>query len=99
LSLSEFLFCAQKSRTDASNFDKDFTSEEPVLTAVDPTVLGAINQDEFAGFSFVNDDFGKVPRPVATTSNGSPLACRQPSAGIVNEQLSGSGPPADNTQL
>lgn len=48
-----------KTRTDVSNFDKDFTSEEPILTPVDPAIVKAINQEEFAGFSFVNDDFGK----------------------------------------
>ena len=42
-----------------SNFDKDFTSEEPILTPVDPAIVKAINQEEFAGFSFVNEDFGK----------------------------------------
>ncbi|KAL5009255.1 hypothetical protein ScPMuIL_014836 [Solemya velum] len=49
-----------KSKTDANNFDKDFTSEEPSLTPVDPSVAKAINQDEFRGFSFVNPDYGKL---------------------------------------
>lgn len=49
-----------KSRTDTSNFDKDFTSEKPNLTPADPAVIMAINQTEFAGFSFVNEDFGKL---------------------------------------
>lgn len=50
----------QKSKVDASNFDKDFTTEEPVLTPVDPAVVKAINQEEFRGFSFVNQDYGKL---------------------------------------
>lgn len=50
----------QKSRTDANNFDKDFTSEEPTLTPVDMSVVKAINQEEFQGFSFINPDYGKL---------------------------------------
>lgn len=49
-----------KSRTDANNFDKDFTSEEPTLTPVDMNVVKAINQEEFQGFSFINPDYGKM---------------------------------------
>ncbi|XP_048732224.1 calcium-independent protein kinase C-like isoform X2 [Ostrea edulis] len=49
-----------KSRTDANNFDKDFTSEEPTLTPVDPSVVKTINQEEFHGFSFINPDYGKL---------------------------------------
>ena len=49
-----------KSKTDANNFDKDFTSEEPTLTPVDPSVVKAINQEEFSGFSFINPDYGKT---------------------------------------
>ncbi|KAK3093554.1 hypothetical protein FSP39_017258 [Pinctada imbricata] len=48
-----------KSKTDANNFDKDFTTEEPTLTPVDSSVVRAINQEEFNGFSFINPDFGK----------------------------------------
>lgn len=50
----------QKSKTDANNFDKDFTTEEPNLTPVDPAVVKAINQEEFRGFSFMNPDYGKL---------------------------------------
>ncbi|XP_023215923.1 calcium-independent protein kinase C-like isoform X4 [Centruroides sculpturatus] len=46
-----------KTKRDVNNFDSDFTKEEPVLTPVNPEVLRNINQDEFAGFSFVNEDF------------------------------------------
>ncbi|XP_064623226.1 calcium-independent protein kinase C-like isoform X2 [Lineus longissimus] len=49
-----------KNRTDANNFDKDFTSEEPVLTPVDPAIVKAINQEEFRGFSFINPEYGKL---------------------------------------
>ena len=49
----------QKMQTDVSNFDKDFTSEEPSLTPVDPAIVKAINQEEFSGFSFINEDFAK----------------------------------------
>ena len=61
-------FTTQKSRTDTANFDKDFTSEEPTLTPVDPAIIKAINQEEFAGFSFINDDFGKFQPSSAASS-------------------------------
>ena len=50
----------QKSKVDANNFDRDFTSEEPTLTPVDAAVVKAINQEEFRGFSFINPDYGKL---------------------------------------
>nr|CAI5857550.1 unnamed protein product [Callosobruchus analis] len=46
-----------KSRKDVTNFDAEFTREEPVLTPVSNEVLQSINQDEFQGFSIVNRDF------------------------------------------
>ncbi|KAG8177378.1 hypothetical protein JTE90_015932 [Oedothorax gibbosus] len=46
-----------KTKRDVNNFDADFTKEEPVLTPVSSEVLRNINQDEFRGFSFVNDDY------------------------------------------
>jgi len=46
-----------KSKKDASNFDADFTKEDPVLTPVDPAVVRTINQEEFRGFSFYNPDY------------------------------------------
>lgn len=55
-----YVLFIQKSRTDANNFDKDFTSEEPTLTPVDMSVVKAINQEEFQGFSFINPDYGKL---------------------------------------
>jgi len=52
-------FCIlQKSRTDASNFDRQFTAEHPTLTPIDSAIVNNITQDEFRGFSFVNEDFG-----------------------------------------
>lgn len=53
--LPEYL---QKSPKDALNFDVEFTKEEPVLTPVPNDVVRTINQDEFAGFTFVNPNFG-----------------------------------------
>lgn len=47
----------QKTKRDVNNFDQDFTKEEPVLTPVSSEVLRNINQDEFRGFSFVNEDY------------------------------------------
>jgi novel protein kinase C epsilon type len=56
---NKFLFChLQRSARDAVNFDTEFTREEPVLTPVPNDVVRCINQDEFAGFSFVNKEFG-----------------------------------------
>ncbi|XP_076463892.1 calcium-independent protein kinase C-like [Babylonia areolata] len=49
-----------KSKVDANNFDRDFTSEEPTLTPVEVAVVKAINQEEFRGFSFINPDYGKL---------------------------------------
>ncbi|PAA84343.1 hypothetical protein BOX15_Mlig017028g1, partial [Macrostomum lignano] len=46
-----------RSRTDAGNFDRDFTSEEARLTPIDPETVQAIQQEEFASFSFFNDDY------------------------------------------
>ncbi|KAJ3079706.1 Serine/threonine kinase, partial [Quaeritorhiza haematococci] len=42
------------SPTDVSNFDKEFTSEQPVLTPID-SVLSQTAQEEFADFNFVSD--------------------------------------------
>lgn len=50
------IFRQQKTRRDVNNFDSDFTKEEPVLTPVNPEVLKTIDQKEFVGFSFVNED-------------------------------------------
>ncbi|KAM7361163.1 protein kinase C isoform 1-T3 [Cochliomyia hominivorax] len=47
-----------KNPRDANNFDTEFTKEEPVLTPIGNDIVRCINQDEFAGFSFVNPKFG-----------------------------------------
>ena len=59
------VFFLQKNKKDPSNFDSEFTKEDPVLTPVNPEVVRTINQQEFGGFSFYNQDFGKL----ATTSS------------------------------
>ncbi|XP_055333340.1 calcium-independent protein kinase C-like isoform X2 [Paramacrobiotus metropolitanus] len=46
-----------KSKRTTENFDPEFTKEDPVLTPIDSTIVQGINQEEFVGFSFVNDDF------------------------------------------
>lgn len=43
--------------TDTSNFDQEFTREQPTLTPVH-TQLSAADQQEFAGFSWVSAVFG-----------------------------------------
>ncbi|XP_053671029.1 LOW QUALITY PROTEIN: protein kinase C-like [Anopheles nili] len=47
-----------RSARDALNFDTEFTKEDPVLTLVPNDIIRCINQDEFAGFSFTNPEFG-----------------------------------------
>jgi len=49
-----------KNRKDALNFDSEFTKEDPNLTPVNQEILKTINQEEFAGFSFENLEFGKL---------------------------------------
>jgi len=69
------------------------------LTPVDPAIIKAINQEEFAGFSFINDDYGKfqpsstalsVPniRPAAETEN--PVQDDQPTAAAAAEAAASS---------
>lgn len=53
----------QKGRKDAVNFDAEFTKEDPVLTAINEEVVRAINQEEFRGFSFVNQVFKPSAAP------------------------------------
>ena len=59
----------QTSRFDVANFDKDFTSKEPTLTPTEPAIIKAINQDEFVGFSFVNDDYKRPDVAPASGTN------------------------------
>ena len=47
----------QTSRLDVGNFDKEFTSKEPKLSVIDPSIVNKINQDEFCNFSFVNSEY------------------------------------------
>eukprot|EP00093_Oithona_nana_P010327 10327.XXX_134376_140591_1 [CDS] Oithona nana genome sequencing. len=49
-----------KNKRDVLNFDPEFTKEEPVLTPVNPEVVRTINQEEFKGFSFYNQEYGKL---------------------------------------
>jgi novel protein kinase C epsilon type len=49
-----------KNRKEATNFDTEFTKEDPVLTPVNPEITKTIQQDEFDGFSFSNSVFGKM---------------------------------------
>ena len=47
-----------KSPTDVSNFDTDFTSENPKFTPTDQQLIQQIvQQDEFPNFSYVNPAF------------------------------------------
>ena len=55
-----YFLSLQKSKKDVLNFDPEFTKEEPVLTPVNPELVRTINQEEFAGFSFYNQDYGKL---------------------------------------
>jgi len=49
-----------KSKKEATNFDAEFTKEDPVLTPINQDIVKTINQDEFQGFSFHNSEFGKM---------------------------------------
>ncbi|XP_050387956.1 uncharacterized protein LOC126804764 [Argentina anserina] len=51
-----------KNARDVSNFDIDFLKEEPILTPVNPEVLKGINQEEFKGFSYTNENFNSMDR-------------------------------------
>ncbi|XP_065193246.1 protein kinase C alpha type-like [Sycon ciliatum] len=50
-----------KSKNAANNFDKEFTEEHPKLTPCDRTVIAAIKDDVFQGFSYVNADSSISP--------------------------------------
>lgn len=49
---------SQKSSSDASNFDPEFTMERVALSRTDKDVLDSINQKQFRGFSFTNPKMG-----------------------------------------
>jgi serine/threonine protein kinase len=46
-----------KSSADVSNFDPDFTTEQPRLSQIDGKLLKTIDEEIFRGFSFVNKGF------------------------------------------
>ncbi len=53
---SFFFFFFQKSRKDVSNFDREFTCEDPKLTPTDKLFLMNLDQTEFEGFSYTNPE-------------------------------------------
>lgn len=59
-----------KNPKEANNFDSEFTDADPKLTPTDAGVIRGLDQDLFAGFSFVNPAFGNsaqgAAEPVAT---------------------------------
>ncbi|XP_018650660.1 serine/threonine kinase [Schistosoma mansoni] len=63
-----------RSRIDTSNFDKDFTTEEPVLTPSDnSSELAAIAQDVFADFDCFNVDYSVMRYHTTRPSQQQPL--------------------------
>lgn len=53
-------FNFQKSASDASNFDEDFTNEKAQLTPVhDKNLLASIDPEAFLNFSYTNPNFSK----------------------------------------
>lgn len=46
-----------KGKKDTTNFDQDFTREEPQLTPTPMDIIRTINQDEFRDFDFINPHF------------------------------------------
>ena len=47
----------QRHRKDVSNFDRQFTSEKTDLSPTDKLFMMNLDQNEFAGFSFLNPEF------------------------------------------
>lgn len=62
-----------KSKKDVLNFDQEFTKEDPVLTPVNPELIKTINQEEFKGFSFYNQEFGRLAGGGGPTSTDKTL--------------------------
>ena len=52
-----FLLLMQRHRKDVANFDKQFTSEKPDMTPTDKLFMMNLDQNEFAGFSFLNPEY------------------------------------------
>ncbi|CAH8493333.1 unnamed protein product [Heterobilharzia americana] len=64
----------EERRIDTSNFDKDFTTEEPVLTPSDnSSELAAIAQDVFADFDCLNVDYSVMRYHTTRPSQQQPL--------------------------
>lgn len=47
----------KKSKRSFDNFDSEFTDETTRLTPCDKSFIANINQMEFAGFSYVNNEY------------------------------------------
>ncbi|BHF59377.1 hypothetical protein SprV_0100233400 [Sparganum proliferum] len=63
-----------RSRFDTTNFDKDFTNEEPLLTPIElSNELAAIEQDAFAAFDCVNPDYSALRHHATRPSQQQPL--------------------------
>lgn len=95
-----------KDEKDTSNFDKDFTSEEPVLTPIDPIIVKAINQDEFRDFSFVNpnwkSDKGLETSSLTVSNNTNPIslttkACSNNNCNSSNSNKNSNSPISTST--
>ena len=70
--MTNFFIFLQKSKKEATNFDTEFTKEDPVLTPINQEIVKTIDQEEFAGFSYHNSAFGKLlvqPGPVRKNSS------------------------------
>ena len=53
---SFLLFSFQKNKKSTNNFDSEFTHEKVALTPCDANFIKKINQSEFAGFSYFNEE-------------------------------------------
>ncbi|VDL96550.1 unnamed protein product [Schistocephalus solidus] len=63
-----------RSRFDTTNFDKDFTNEEPLLTPTElSNELAAVEQDAFAAFDCVNPDYSALRHHATRPSQQQPL--------------------------
>ncbi|CAL8071006.1 unnamed protein product [Calicophoron daubneyi] len=63
-----------RSRMDTSNFDKDFTNEEPILTPTEnPGELAAVAKDVFAEFDCLNTDYSVMRYHTTRPSQQQPL--------------------------
>lgn len=74
-----------KNAKEANNFDTEFTDADPTLTPVDPTVIRGIDQDLFAGFSFVNPNYGKLGADSSAAARAKPVLEKSVSAQSIQE--------------